>query len=69
MRQSNGDSFSIHYLQSLKFLGVASLQNAEVEWVEGNQLQVGLLSQVAADASVIGLFWVDALNINRFPPG
>ena len=27
----------------------------------------GLFSQVAADASVIGHFWVDALNINRFP--
>ena len=35
--------------------------------VMGNQLQVGLFPQVAADASLVRLFWVDALNINRFP--
>jgi hypothetical protein len=36
--------------------------------VKGNQLQAGLLSQVAADPSEVGLVRVNALNLNRSPP-
>jgi len=33
----------------------------------GNQLQVGLLTQVAADAYAVIIGWVDAFNIYGFP--
>ena len=33
----------------------------------GNQRQVGLFSQIAADASVVIILWVDALDVYGFP--
>ena len=34
---------------------------------QGNQRQVGLFSQIAADASVVIILWVDALDVYGFP--